>query len=170
MWEVSGQSAIDMSSFQGGEKHLYFYVGNFTQTAIENTAGLNAELFNGKVDLNAANLSAAGKHVVSNASMPSATVTALTLGASGATYTAPADGYFVFRDDNRASVGSYYLYMFGANGITSGGGGASLPTTTDIIAWLPCRKGAGIGVYYSLPTLDAGETRIFNFIKTQGDA
>ena len=50
-WQVSGQSAIDMSSFQDGEKYLYFYVGAFTQTAIENTAGLNAELFNGKADV-----------------------------------------------------------------------------------------------------------------------
>lgn len=33
------------------EQYLYFYVGNFTQTAVENTAGLNAELFNGKVDI-----------------------------------------------------------------------------------------------------------------------
>ena len=32
-------------------KYLYFYVGNFTQTALENTAGLNAELFNDKVDV-----------------------------------------------------------------------------------------------------------------------
>ena len=32
------------------EMYLYFYIGNFTQTATENTAGLNAEMFN---DLNA---------------------------------------------------------------------------------------------------------------------
>lgn len=32
-------------------KYLYFYVGAFTQTALENTAGLNAELFNGKADV-----------------------------------------------------------------------------------------------------------------------
>jgi hypothetical protein len=32
------------------QMYLYFYVGSFTQTALENTAGLNAELFNGKVD------------------------------------------------------------------------------------------------------------------------
>jgi hypothetical protein len=51
IWEVKGMAAIDMSSFQGGEKYLYFYVGNFTQTALENTAGLNAELFNGKADV-----------------------------------------------------------------------------------------------------------------------
>ena len=34
------------------QMYLYFYVGEFTQTAIEQTAGLNAELFNGKADLN----------------------------------------------------------------------------------------------------------------------
>ena len=32
------------------QMYLYFYVGKFTQTAIEQTAGLNAELFNNKMD------------------------------------------------------------------------------------------------------------------------
>ena len=32
------------------DKHLYFYVGNFNKTAVEQTAGLNAELINSKVD------------------------------------------------------------------------------------------------------------------------
>lgn len=49
-WLVSGQSATDMSLFQENEKHLYFYVGNFTQTALENTAGITAETLNDKVD------------------------------------------------------------------------------------------------------------------------
>lgn len=34
-----------------GKKYLYFYVGNFSQSAIEQTAGLNSSLFNSKVDL-----------------------------------------------------------------------------------------------------------------------
>lgn len=33
-----------------GKKYLYFYVGEYSQTATEQTAGLNAELFNGKAD------------------------------------------------------------------------------------------------------------------------
>lgn len=33
------------------QQYLYFYVGNFTQTAVENTAGLNASLFNDKADI-----------------------------------------------------------------------------------------------------------------------
>lgn len=32
------------------QMYLYFYVGNFTQSAIENTAGINTEDFNNKVD------------------------------------------------------------------------------------------------------------------------
>ena len=50
MWKATGISTIDMSSFQANERYLYFYVGDFTHTAIENTAGLNADLFNGKAD------------------------------------------------------------------------------------------------------------------------
>ena len=40
---------------QGTQMYLYFYVGEFTQTAIEQTAGLNAELFNNKVDRDMSN-------------------------------------------------------------------------------------------------------------------
>ena len=43
------------------QMYLYFYVGQFTQTALENTAGLNASLFNGKADIDLTNVSAAGK-------------------------------------------------------------------------------------------------------------
>lgn len=50
MWQVCGQSALDMSKYQANEKYLYFYVGKFLQAAVVNTAGLNAELFNDKVD------------------------------------------------------------------------------------------------------------------------
>lgn len=53
-------ASLSSSTYQNGapvqeratQMYLYFYVGEFTQTAIEQTAGLNAELFNGKADLN----------------------------------------------------------------------------------------------------------------------
>lgn len=38
------------------QMYLYFYVGQFSQSATEQTAGLNASLFNGKVDLNLNNM------------------------------------------------------------------------------------------------------------------
>lgn len=46
------------------QQYLYFYVGSFTQTALENTAGLNASLFNNKADLDLANVLANIDYVV----------------------------------------------------------------------------------------------------------
>ena len=46
------------------EMYLYFFVGNFTQSAVEQTAGLNAELFNGKADRDLANVPANIDYVV----------------------------------------------------------------------------------------------------------
>ena len=37
-------------------EYLYFYVGNYTKTAIEQTAGINSEVLNGKMDNDLANL------------------------------------------------------------------------------------------------------------------
>lgn len=48
------------------EMYLYFFVGNFTQSAVEQTAGLNAELFNGKADRDLANVPANIDYVVEN--------------------------------------------------------------------------------------------------------
>lgn len=61
---TTGNASESNSTYQAGapvqqratQMYLYFYVGNFTQTAIENTAGLNASLFNNKADLDLANV------------------------------------------------------------------------------------------------------------------
>ena len=50
---------------RGTQMYLYFYVGQYTQSAIEQTAGLNAELFNDKADIDASNFNAAGKSLIS---------------------------------------------------------------------------------------------------------
>ena len=73
------------------QMYLYFYVGQFSQTATEQTAGLNSSLFNGKVDLdlNNMNASAASKETIIGWVMPD--YTSSTTLASGDT--APANGY-----------------------------------------------------------------------------
>lgn len=40
------------------QMYLYFYVGQFTQTALENTAGVTTEALNGKADVDLSNVSA----------------------------------------------------------------------------------------------------------------
>lgn len=56
-------TAIQSSAYQDNapvqqcatQMYLYFYVGEYTQTAVEQTAGLNAELFNEKMDRDLSN-------------------------------------------------------------------------------------------------------------------
>ena len=43
------------------QMYLYFYVGQFAQSATEQTAGLNSELFNGKADINLNNITSIDK-------------------------------------------------------------------------------------------------------------
>lgn len=147
-WQVSGQSAIDMSSFQGSEKHLYFYVGAFTQTAIENTAGLNSSLFNDKADIDLnnvpANIGSAAKAYFTQIGMPSTTYDTLTLGASGSSYQAPADGYFYMKVTTITS--SPYTRMYSANSIGSFAG--FYGTASGIHCFLPVKKGTSATVEY----------------------
>lgn len=48
-WKASGYTSKNYIS-SNGRKYLYFYVGNYSQPAVEQTAGLNSSLFNGKMD------------------------------------------------------------------------------------------------------------------------
>ena len=52
-WEAKGY--VSSYPSKGQYKYLYFYVGQFSQSATEQTAGLNSELFNGKMDLDGNN-------------------------------------------------------------------------------------------------------------------
>lgn len=45
----------DSTSVYKGKKYLYFYVGQYSQSATEQTAGLNTSLFNGKIDIDGEN-------------------------------------------------------------------------------------------------------------------
>ena len=58
----------DSTSVYKGKQYLYFYVGQFSQSATEQTAGLNSSLFNGKADIDlsnaAPNASASAKQTI----------------------------------------------------------------------------------------------------------
>ena len=49
----SSKSGIvaEINNIETDDMYLYFYVGEYTQSAIEQTAGINAELLNAKADL-----------------------------------------------------------------------------------------------------------------------
>ena len=96
------------------QMYLYFYVGSYAKPAIVQTAGINLESFNTKVDLDASNLNNTGKSNIVNLMMPSSTYTNLTLGASGASYIAPANGWIILHATQTATNG--YAFLRNATG------------------------------------------------------
>ena len=50
MWHACGYVSTPANPYRTLYQYLYFYVGNFSQSATEQTAGLNTELFNNKMD------------------------------------------------------------------------------------------------------------------------
>ncbi|MBP9988575.1 MAG: hypothetical protein KBT46_03675, partial [Ruminococcus sp.] len=78
------------------QMYLYFYVGEFSQSATEQTAGLNAELFNSKADADLSNInaSATAKETIIGWCIPDYGA-GITTGYNTA-FTAPTDGLGVW--------------------------------------------------------------------------
>ena len=90
--------------------------------------------------------------------MPSAVSDSLTLGASGASYTAPADGYVYF--NKTATASGQYIDIRGNIRITVYSSAASQP----LRAWLPVRKGSSFDVFYTAE----GNVSAFAFFYANG--
>lgn len=130
--------------------------------SLDNLDAAGQAVIDGKVDLNAANLSTAGKSLISGLGMPSNRYDDLTLGASGSTYTAPANGYFTIAKGINASNQFVVLYNQ-SNGLrTMQQPGASSGIASCII---PAKTGQSIFCEYSL----GGSTLEFKFIYAEGE-
>ena len=141
------------------QMYLYFYVGQFSQSATEQTAGLNAELFNGKVDLDAANLSDAGKSLIAGLGMPSDTYEDLTLGASDTEYTAPTNGfYYVCKG---ASTGQFIQIT----NLTANNKSHEISASNNqCVCFMPTRKDDIVKIKYTA----SGTLEAFRFIYAEG--
>lgn len=137
------------------QMYLYFYVGEFTRNSVQQTAGLNAELFNGKMDINGSNLSAQGRSYFSGFGMPSTKFETQTVGASGAIYVAPANGWYC----GSCVEGGVRLENTSANNF-----GVHSPMTvwSGGKAYIPCQKGNKITFEY------AGTTKYLTFYYAEG--
>lgn len=142
------------------QMYLYFYVGEFSQTAIEQTAGLNSELFNGKADVSASNFNSQGKSLISGLGMPSNRYIYLTLGASGSFYTAPANGWLHIAWNGTNNDGYCSLDSFSTNKL-------SCDVHSDVnyaTNTLAVKKGTVVVMYYRNLTV-----RRFVFIYAEGE-
>ena len=164
-FDASKASSVYQDSANVQEKatkaYLYFFVGNFEQTAIEQTAGLAQEDFLKKADTDLGNIDSDGKAVISNFAAPSSHYDDLTLGVSGSTYTAPADGYFYLL---KIASGTYQYGNLKnqSNGMII----SSYPHDAGFGAtvMLPAAKGDIVSCSYTV----GGVTSVFRFIYAKG--
>lgn len=124
------------------QMYLYFYVGDYSQTAIEQTAGLNSELFNGKADVNLANTAAKLSDDFLDKMSPDYS-SAIALYPSTTSYTCPSDGYFDFNTVVSASSNEFYGLINGqrvvllqqVNHTNRCAGGAVRVSKGDVASW-----------------------------------
>lgn len=99
---------------------------------------------------------------IANCAMPSNKYVNLTLGAIGATYTAPADGWFYLRKFSTAANEFIGLYQTDNDGVSSE---VVCPIANfDCAVYVPARKGQVIACYYTM----SGATAEFRFVYAQG--
>lgn len=141
---------------------LYPWVVAYT-AAIPASTAQAAEFqqgLSGKADTNLGNLSAAGKDLASGLGMPSSRYIDLTLGASGSSYTAPANGWFFVR---KVSTGIQVIYLTNTtNGMISSCYSSTSGEYLDSI--IPVVKGQSVACEYST----GGTTQFFRFIYAEG--
>lgn len=121
----------------------YIVIATTTKTSIEVDIDEIAADLNGKADVDLTNVNNSGTSKVAGWAMPSVTYTNLTLGASGSTYTAPANGWFAIFGYNGGS--NYYVEMKANNVIFSNRSGYS---GNDIGLSCPVIKGANMTLRY----------------------
>ena len=111
---------------------------------------------------NMSNISSAGRSFISGMGMPSTKYENWTLGASGSTYTAPANGYMLLRRVS-TSAGQYVVGMDTTKNNYYDICWASA-TGQNLCAIVPCLKGAIIQFEYAAPTAVQ-----FRFIYAEGE-
>jgi hypothetical protein len=139
---------------------LYIVIATSSKTDIQVDIDEIATDLNGKADNDLTNVTDTGYIKMAGASMPSSRYINLTLGASGSTYTAPADGWYYFdkQSTQQTQLTGTYVYDTNNNFIYAQGNGY------HNIWILPVLKGYKMIIYYTLE----GQTNRFRFIYAKG--
>ena len=140
---------------------LYFYIGETIQNANLINIGRFAE---SKANVDGDNFSAVGKSNITGFAMPGNKIINLTLGESGATYTAPANGWFVLNKTAGRS-GEFIGMNTDAEGNSGVISMSRAPGAFPIQVSCPIAKGEKLLLMYSA----SGETMGFYFVYAQGE-
>lgn len=129
-----------------GNGSLYYYVGDVAKNPSLVNVGAITNTLTKKVDIDAKNFSTSGKSLISSYAMPSNKYIDLALGASGTTYTAPANGWFMLAT---AYNGAHYITL---DNQTSFVGCVTQQSSGTIKQSIPAKKGDIIYVEYNTLT------------------
>lgn len=132
---------------------------NSANQSLSNLDSAGQDKFDAKVDLDLTNVNDTGYIKMAGAGMPSNRYIELTLGASGTTYTAPADGWFCSRQNY---ISGYYDISIGNINLA-----ATTASSIQLSFLVPARKGQVLLYNYSNLTTGLGYTN-FRFIYAQG--
>lgn len=129
----------------------YIVIANSTKTEIQSDIDEIATDLNGKADVDLTNATNVANIKMAHNAMPSNTYTNLTVGASGSTYTAPADGYICVRHTTTGSYGQAYI-VCGKRAVVS----VSFDTSwiSVPVAPFPVKKGDVFQVIYVRSTIN----------------
>lgn len=139
----------------------YIVVATSTKTAIQVDIDEIATDLNGKADVDLTNVNTSGTSRGASWAMPSSTYDTLTLGASGTTYTAPANGWFYISKVAGGS-GKYIRLGYSPTLISIQSHAAASSDWLEI--YLPVKKGDIAEITYSA----TGTTNSFCFVYAEG--
>ena len=128
--------------------------GSFVEFIPPNCA--TVEQLNNKLDLAASNLDTEGKSYLSSLPLPSNKYTSLSLGASGSTYTAPANGWFACDFGLKQTSASGIVWAKMINQSAGYVGDLKFFTNStefEYMATLPVKKGDVISIQYQAPSV-----------------
>ena len=140
MWMACGYTTTPTQSDYTEINGLYYYIGDTVQDA----SLINAGAVLGQLATKTNSVEAA------EASMPSGRYIDLTLGASGSTYTAPANGYFVVTATSTSASRAIVVFEK-SHGICNGD--HSYSAETGLRCFVPCQKGKSTSLIYSGVTI-----------------
>lgn len=142
---------------------IYIVIATSSKTEIQTNIDEIATDLNGKADVDLSNATDQAKILMSGMAMPSSKYIDLALGASGSTYTAPANGYFYIR--KISSGAGQFLWLQNASAGNLAGPSTKSATNNEYLsAFVPAKKGQKATMEYTL----GGATQFFRFIYAEG--
>ena len=115
-------------------------------------------------DIDASNFSVSGKSFLSGLGMPSSRAIDVTLGASGARYTAPGNGYFTAYNANSANGAVRFVNITKGIGMNS----PAVQNFSDGIAFVPAKKNDIVDMFYT-GTFNTSGNGWFRFVYVEGE-